>query len=503
VITKIYGAPGTGKTTWLLNKLEEEMQQVPLNRIAFVTHTVSAKQEVLERVNKFRISDSDLIYFKTIHGICFNQIGLSRMHVMGNDDYIQFADDIGIPFSTDFTYEKDIDGAPIGFDISMGNEFLAILQYASANLVEYIDVADRWPNWLSPTMMQYILDSYKKFKASNEKFDFIDMLNMYMNDCKPLDIDVLIVDEAQDLSKLQWNVVSKFGAKAKRIYLAGDDDQSIFSFLGADPIGFLHHNCDNNIVLPKTFRLKSKIWGFAQSIINSVHERQKKVIEINGTGGSINYWNIDPGYIDYDNSVSTMIIARHSKQLQRIKMDLEKRGVLFTYRGKSSVGKDRVKAFHDFMLLRSGGVIKYVDAAKIVKLSGNHSKVFMESARTDPERLLSSKELGIDVGVDPVSWMATNDSSARANGILSNIYQENGLNGLLEKPRIDLTTFHGCKGREANRVVLFTDCFRKAWDEQVFYPDEERRLSYVGVTRTIDELTIVLPKTTMYMRSLA
>ena len=47
-------------------------------------------------------------------------------------------------------------------------------------------------------------------------------------------LDVMFVDEAQDLSPLQWAVVRKLAERAKRIYVAGDDDQAIYKWAGAD-----------------------------------------------------------------------------------------------------------------------------------------------------------------------------------------------------------------------------------------------------------------------------
>ena len=48
-------------------------------------------------------------------------------------------------------------------------------------------------------------------------------------------LEVLILDEAQDFTPLQWSVIYKMVDKVKRIYLAGDDDQGIYKWNGADP----------------------------------------------------------------------------------------------------------------------------------------------------------------------------------------------------------------------------------------------------------------------------
>ena len=48
-------------------------------------------------------------------------------------------------------------------------------------------------------------------------------------------LDVLIIDEAQDLLPVQWAMVNRIMDKAGEVYIAGDDDQSIFKWAGANP----------------------------------------------------------------------------------------------------------------------------------------------------------------------------------------------------------------------------------------------------------------------------
>ena len=43
-----------------------------------------------------------------------------------------------------------------------------------------------------------------------------------------------MVDEAQDLTPLQWDMVVKIASAVDRVYIAGDDDQAIYEWNGAD-----------------------------------------------------------------------------------------------------------------------------------------------------------------------------------------------------------------------------------------------------------------------------
>ena len=60
-----------------------------------------------------------------------------------------------------------------------------------------------------------------------------------------------------------------------------------------------------------------------------------------------------------------------------------------------------------------------------------------------------------------------------------------------KQPRIKLSTIHGCKGGEADNVMLLTDLTRKADLENWRQRDEERRVFYVGMTRARNRLNIV------------
>ena len=63
-----------------------------------------------------------------------------------------------------------------------------------------------------------------------------------------------------------------------------------------------------------------------------------------------------------------------------------------------------------------------------------------------------------------------------------------------DEPRITVSTIHGAKGGEATNVVLFlnqTTNTMKASKKSVYKQDEEYRVWYVGVTRTIQNLYLI------------
>ena len=60
------------------------------------------------------------------------------------------------------------------------------------------------------------------------------MVQRYITNGLVIPFKVLMVDEAQDLTPLQWDMVVKIAKHVDRVYIAGDDDQAIYEWNGAD-----------------------------------------------------------------------------------------------------------------------------------------------------------------------------------------------------------------------------------------------------------------------------
>ena len=88
-VKKIYGPPGTGKTTFLLNIVEQELENnLTPEDIAFVAYTKKAASEAINRAAyKFKLDQKDFKYFRTIHSLAFQCLGLSTNDVMKSKHY--------------------------------------------------------------------------------------------------------------------------------------------------------------------------------------------------------------------------------------------------------------------------------------------------------------------------------------------------------------------------------------------------------------------------------
>ena len=75
-----------------------------------------------------------------------------------------------------------------------------------------------------------------------------------------------MVDEAQDLTPLQWDLVVKLSKAVDRVYIAGDDDQAIYEWNGAD-VTLFQTFPGKSLVLKKSVRLNKNIHHFSKVFI--------------------------------------------------------------------------------------------------------------------------------------------------------------------------------------------------------------------------------------------
>ena len=95
------------------------------------------------------------------------------------------------------------------------------------------------------------LDNYKKAYSLKDYTDMIE--NFIVSELCPK-YDVVFIDEAQDLSPIQWKMFDILKKNSKYIILAGDDDQAIYGWAGADVKRFQQEPA-KEIVLPQSYRV--------------------------------------------------------------------------------------------------------------------------------------------------------------------------------------------------------------------------------------------------------
>jgi Superfamily I DNA and RNA helicases len=97
----IIGSPGTGKTTMLLNLVEQKMREgVSPNRIAFVSFTRAAVNEAMTRARaRFGTAKKDHPWFRTLHSTAYRLLDVTPADLMTADDYELIGEALGIDFT--------------------------------------------------------------------------------------------------------------------------------------------------------------------------------------------------------------------------------------------------------------------------------------------------------------------------------------------------------------------------------------------------------------------
>ena len=133
-----------------------------------------------------------------------------------------------------------------------------------------------------------IAEALRIYKKEYNLIDFNDMiLDFIKSDLSPK-FDVVFIDEAQDLSLMQWDMARSIWNKTEDSFIAGDDDQAIFKWAGADVDSFIALQ-DQMINLPliQSHRIPIKVHQLAMGIINRIKHRIDKTWQPKTNEGSL------------------------------------------------------------------------------------------------------------------------------------------------------------------------------------------------------------------------
>ncbi|MBU8877495.1 UvrD-helicase domain-containing protein [Bacillus sp. FJAT-29790] len=130
---------------------------------------------------------------------------------------------------------------------------------------------------------------YEQAKENDGLFDFDDMLTgcytFFQNEPSILEVyqnrfQHFLIDEFQDINKVQYELIKMLSAKTKNVCAVGDDDQSIYAFRGSDPQYLLMFEKDfpgaEVVILNRNYRSAHEIVATANQIIVQNKQRRTK-----------------------------------------------------------------------------------------------------------------------------------------------------------------------------------------------------------------------------------
>ena len=493
--TIIPGPPGTGKTYRLVNHyLTKEINDLHTNpkKIIYVTFSNAAADEANERINY------PLLYISTLHHLGTRECNIdTSTQLLKDRKWKQFTSQSQICRGMKFETKKDIYGNTIH-----QNPHMRIITYARSkkiNLIEaalQLDLHHSVDLWLT----EQIEEDLKNYKEQTGMIEFSDMIIKFVEEDKRLALDAIFLDEAQDLSPLQWDMFFHIEEQCKRSYIAGDDDQTIYSFQGADPGIFigLKRNTTESFVFDNqvySHRVPRKIHAKALEILKHINERLDKPWEARDEEGT---YEENCLLRDFDfKKDDWMILAQTNAQLKEPAQYLNDLNLRFKGGQNELLPADLLKAYRIWTRLNSGASVSGEEAKHVIKNFLRKTQVkhgFGEGKLLDTAYTVTLENLQKDHGLLVAgSWEHLHMSDEQKNYI--KLLLKNGDN-LTTDSKIELSTIHGAKGRECKNVILYIDFGSE--DENDFLareadkdPDKIHRLYFVGVTRAKQNLYIM------------
>ena len=135
----------------------------------------------------------------------------------------------------------------------------------------------------------FFVQDYEKVKTEQQFFDFDDMLvgcySLFRENPTLLEkyqnrFQYFLIDEFQDINKVQYELIKMLSAKSKNLCAVGDDDQSIYAFRGSDPKYLLQFEKDfpnaKIVILNENYRSTHEIVSTANKVIEKNKDRRPK-----------------------------------------------------------------------------------------------------------------------------------------------------------------------------------------------------------------------------------
>jgi superfamily I DNA/RNA helicase len=489
--TIIPGPPGTGKTHSLIHDhLKSELFDFKTKpeKICYISFSKAASIEARDRIEK-EYPRLKFKYICTMHSLGTQSLGIdTKSQLLKGKNWNGFKNYSQVCKDLSFETIQHSNGY-----IEYTNPYMKIIDYDRNRKIDdlttsaiELDLIDD----INISLLEQIYQDLKDYKNNFEMFEFSDMITDFTRKRLCPSLDCVFLDEAQDLNPLQWEMFFYIESQCKRSYIAGDDDQAIYAFQGADPKTFINLEGSINAQI-NSRRVPRAVHKVALSILDNITERRDKG------------WlpREAEGYVDFDSQLEDikfkegtwMILTRTNNQMMPIVEHLQDLGLRFECKFNDLLPTDLVKAINDWNRLNKGAFISPDEAINIYEYlrcsTGDLKRGFSSG-----QSILEEESVDMDILKEKHGLLVSGDWTVLTmDDAQRNYIQELIASGEdLSKPaRIKVATIHSVKGQEADSVILFTDIEPIVYKSALKDPNPEHRLFFVGVTRAKENLFIM------------
>jgi DNA helicase-2/ATP-dependent DNA helicase PcrA len=348
---KLFGPPGTGKTTNAAARVARLIRDhgYDISDIAWITYRKSLAMDTLRRLSEWGVvsdkqmadpSDGSTKFIGTAHAVANRTVG-------GIGDPVEYWDKKQFCEQRNLKFDKT---SP--WDMPAGQLLFDVFDYAAKNLLDPTDKGDLRQ---VPAMADLrekcrmsvprLYADWEEYKHENEVVDFWEMLEAPIDTNTSPGRSVLVIDEYHDAYPQLATLAEMWAEQADIVIVAGDPNQVVNNYDGADPSFYLRIDYPE-ILLPMTYRVPYEHWNPATWLLANAHDPPDIARQSRGTFGiqrSPGFrhteevgWNVpapeeehSPGWFVDKMGDDTMFLTRTTHQLDGVAKALERAGILF------------------------------------------------------------------------------------------------------------------------------------------------------------------------------
>ncbi len=303
--TLVLAGAGSGKTRVLTNRILYLVQECHVNpsEILAITFTNKAANEMKRRLYDFHCN-AQFMHISTIHSFCASVLRVEAAACNRNSNFSIYADDDkkslvkkivkSVLQDNDASVVDDFCDGISGLKNNapeLLNNKLDLQEKLDEGLEEELEKMQRAMQLTSRDSLIKIIDEYGEKMKENNALDFDDLLyyvhKIFTNFPNILEkyrerYKYILIDEFQDTNRVQYEIFKMLGEKYRNIFVVGDDDQSIYSWRGADAHNLLKFSQDFEgcqiFKLEQNYRSTKRILDVANNIISKNSGRFDKVL---------------------------------------------------------------------------------------------------------------------------------------------------------------------------------------------------------------------------------